>query len=112
RFRDIAQARAGNRYGRVLVFFTLYSLAMFIVLLPLDWYSSFALEHRYGLSTQTFGDWSADELKALAFQVVVVGVLPLLALAWHAVGASPRRWWLWLACGSLPVAVIAVLFQP
>jgi len=112
RFRDIALARARGRYLQILIFFSLYSLVMFVVLLPLDWYAGFALEHRFGLSSQTWGDWSADEVKALLFQVFVVAVLPVLALAWRAVEASPKRWWLWLACGSAPVAVVAVLFTP
>src|ERR1041385_8044288 len=110
RFRDFAEARARGRYLRVLIFFALYSLVTFVVFLPVDWYSSFALEHQYGLSSQTLADWTADEVKTLVFQVVVVGVLPLLALAWRAVESSPRRWWLWLASGTAPVAVVAVLF--
>src|SRR5262249_5504190 len=103
---------AKGRWARVLVFFTLYSLAMFVVLLPLAWYEDYALEHRFGLSNQTLAAWGADQLKALAFQIVSVGVIPLLALAWRAVEASPRRWWLWLALGPLPVAAACVLLQP
>ncbi|HEY6193636.1 MAG TPA: M48 family metallopeptidase [Candidatus Eisenbacteria bacterium] len=112
RFRDIARARARGHWGRVLVFFALYSLAMFVLLLPLAWYEEFALEHRFGFSNQTLAGWTADQLKALAFQVVSVGVVPLLALAWRAVEASPRRWWLWLSLGTLPVAAASVLLQP
>jgi len=112
RFRDAALARAKGRWARVLVFFTLYSLAMFVVLLPLAWYEDYVLEHRFGLSNQTLAAWGTDQVKALAFQIVSVGVIPLLALAWRAVEASPRRWWLWLAVGTLPVAAASVLLQP
>ena len=112
RFRDLARARARGRWGRVLLFFTLYSLAMFVVLLPLAWYEDFALEHRFGLTDQTLAAWGADQLKALAFQIVAVGVIPLLALAWRAVETSPRRWWLWLALGTLPVSTAIVVLQP
>ena len=112
RFRDIARARAAGHWGRVLVFFTLYSLAMFVLLLPLAWYDDFALEHRFGFSNQTLAAWGGDQLKGLAFQVLAVGVVPLLALAWRAVETSPRRWWLWLASGTLPVACASVLLQP
>lgn len=112
RFRDIARARARGRWGRVLVFFTLYSLAMFVLLLPLAWYGDYALERRFDLTNQTLAGWGTDQLKALAFQVVAVGVLPLLALAWRAVESSPRRWWLWFALGTLPVATANVLLQP
>ena len=112
RLRDLANARAKGRWARMLVFFTGYSVLMALALFPLACYEDFALEHRFGFSTETFGAWSLDRLKALGFQIVAVGVLPLLAFAWRAVEESPRRWWLWLAAGTLPVAVAAVLLQP
>jgi Zn-dependent protease with chaperone function len=46
------------------------------------------------------------------FQVVAVGVVPLLSLAWWIVERQPKRWWLWLSLGVLPVATAAVLLQP
>jgi Zn-dependent protease with chaperone function len=110
--RDLANARAKGQWARVLVFFTLYSVIMAVVLLPLDWYSGWALEHRFALSNQSLGDWALDQGKALAFQIVAVGVLPLLALAMRVVDAHPRRWWLWLSLGALPVAAASVLLQP
>ncbi len=112
RFRDLALARAKRRWGRVLVFFTLYMLAMFVVLFPLTWLEGYALEKRFGFMTQTAGAWFLDQVKSLAFQVVAVGVVPVLALAWHAVESSPRRWWLWLAIGTLPVMLASVVLQP
>ena len=110
--RDLANARVKGQWARVLVFFTLYSVIMAVVLLPLDWYSGWALEHRFALSNQSLGDWALDQGKALAFQIVAVGVLPLLALAMRVVDAHPRRWWLWLSLGALPVAAASVLLQP
>ena len=112
RMRDTANARARGRYARVLVFFALYSAVQFVLLFPVAWYQDFALEQRFGFATQSFGGWLLDQLKSLVFQVVAVGVVPLLALAWRAVETSPRRWWLWLAAGTLPVAVASVLLQP
>jgi Zn-dependent protease with chaperone function len=112
RLRDLANARARGRYLRMLIFFTGYSVIMALVLFPLSVYEGFALEHRFGFSTQTFGAWALDELKSLVFGIIAVGVIPLLAFAWRAVESSPRRWWLWIAAGTLPVALAAVLLQP
>lgn len=112
RFRDLAVAGGRGRWARVLVFFSLYSAAMFVILFPLTWYESYLLEKQFGFMTQSPGAWFADQLKALAFQVVAVGVVPLLALAWRAVESSPKRWWLWLASGTLPVVLASVLLQP
>jgi Zn-dependent protease with chaperone function len=112
RFRDIALGLGHRRYVRVLVFFSLYALAMFVLGLPLAWYEEFALEHQYGLSTQSFGGWLLDSVKGLVTSIVAVGVIPLLALAWRVIEGSPRRWWLWIAAGTLPVALAAMLLEP
>ncbi len=112
RFRDIAHALGDRRYVRVLVYFILYSLAVFVLCLPLAWYEEFALEHQYALSNQTFGSWLLDSVKGLVFSIVAVGVVPLLALAWGTIERSPRHYWRWLAIGTLPVALIATLLQP
>ena len=112
RLRDLANARARGQWARVLIFFTLYSVLMAVVLLPLDWYGGFALEHRYALSNQSLGAWALDQGKALAFQVVAIGVLPLLAVAMRIVERHPTRWWWWLSLGALPVATASVLLEP
>jgi Zn-dependent protease with chaperone function len=112
RFRDIAVGLGHRRYVRVLVFFSLYSFAMFLLGLPFAWYEEFALEHQYGLSTQDFGGWLLDSVKGVVTTVVAVGVIPLLAFAWRVIERSPRRWWLWIAAGTLPVVLAAMLIEP
>ena len=112
RFRDIAHALGDRRYVRVLVYFMLYSLAVFVLCLPLAWYEEFALEHQYALSNQTWDSWLLDSVKGLVFSIVAVGVVPLLSLAWGTIEHSPRTYWRWLAIGTLPVALIATLLQP
>ena len=111
-YRDIANALGHRRYVRVLVFFALYATTMFVLALPLTWYQEFALEHQYGLSNQTWLQWFGDSCKALVFGIVITAVLPLLSLAWGFMERSPRRWWLWLAVGTLPVALVGALFEP
>lgn len=112
RFRDIAHALGRRLYVRVLVYFALYATTLFLIGLPLAWYEEFALELQYGLSTQSLGQWFLDGVKSLGFDIVVGGVVPTLAIAYLAITRSPRRWWLWLATGTLPVVVTAVLLQP
>ncbi len=112
RFRDIAHAMGRRTYVRVLVYFTLFTVAVTLFTLPLAWYEEFALEHQFGLSNQRLGDWAFDTVKGLTFTIVSVAVMPLLWLAWRAVQQSPRAWWLWLAAGTLPVVLISTLLQP
>jgi Zn-dependent protease with chaperone function len=112
RFRDLAMTSGKGRWARMLIYFTLYIVTMTLVLLPLAWYQGYALERRFGFMTQTPIEWLVDELKALGFQIVAFGVVPLLAIAWHVVETSSRRWWLWFACGTLPVLLAGVILQP
>ncbi len=112
RFRDIAEGLGHRLYVRVLVYFALYSSAAFVLGLPLAWFEEYALEHQFGLSTQTAGGWLLDAVKGQVMTIVMVGVIPLLALAWRAVIGSPRRWWVWLALGTLPVALVGTLIEP
>jgi Zn-dependent protease with chaperone function len=112
RMRDVAEAMGSRRYVRVLVFLILYSAIAWVLTFPLSWYSGFALEHQYGLSTQSFWAWLADEFKGQVVIVVFLGVLPLLSLAYSVISKNPRRWWLLIAAATLPVVTIFTLIEP
>ena len=112
RIRDFAYARARGRFTRVLTYFILFMLVVFVLDFPLSWYQGFRLEHQYGLSNQGFGAWFGDEAKDLLVNIVFFGLIPLLGLAYLAIEKSPRRWWLWLGLGTIPVIVIGALIQP
>lgn len=74
---------------------------------PLGWYSGYVVEHRFGLSRETFGGWMYRHFKrfglAVAFGAVMV--LAMFSLFWL-VGA----WW-WLAAALAFFAVSVVLGQ-
>ena len=112
RMRDVAHSLGHRRYVHVLIFVVLYYAVGFVLTFPLAWYSGFALEHQYALTTQSFGSWLADELKGQVVEIVFLGVLPLLALAYGAIQHSPRRWWLQFSLAALPVIAAIVLVQP
>ena len=111
RIRDFAHAKARGRYGRMLIYLTIYSLLSYVLAFPLSWYQGFALEHQYQLSNQSFGAWFGDELKGLAIGIVMSAVIPLVMLAYLAI-EKIRLWWVALAIGSVPVIVILTLLQP
>jgi Zn-dependent protease with chaperone function len=112
RLRDIAATLSSSRWLQLLVFFTLYTLIVYVVTFPLDWYEGYALEHQYGLSTQTFAAWIADEGKELLVGVVLLAVVPILWLAYRRIEKSPRRWWLWFAVATLPLVLAVALIEP
>ncbi len=67
------------------------SLLLALVGLPFAYYQGFFIEHRYNLSTQTFGRWMSDQLKALALGLLFT--MASAAVVYGAMGWSPRWWW-------------------
>jgi STE24 endopeptidase len=61
--------------------------------LPLDLYSTFGIEAKFGFNRTTWRLWIADAAKALALAVVIG--LPLVALVLWIMAASGPLWWLW-----------------
>jgi STE24 endopeptidase len=61
--------------------------------LPLDLYSTFGVEAKFGFNRTTWRLWAADAAKALALAVVIG--LPLVALVLWIMAASGPLWWLW-----------------
>lgn len=112
KMRDIAHNMGKRRYVRMLVFFVLYTIVGFLFTFPLTWYDGFAVEHQFGLSNHTFGGWLREEMIGLMVGIVFFGVVPLLSLAYMAIEKSPRRWWLWMGLGAIPVIIIGTFIQP
>ena len=89
--------RFASPYVGFVVFAAGYTLVLLAATLPLDFYSGFVLEHRFGLSNQTLGKWAWQRVKS--FAVALVFGLPL-GLAFYALIRSAGIWW-WIPVGIL-----------
>lgn len=110
--RDVAHAMGRRRWVRVLVYLALYTVVVFVATFPVEWYGSFVLEHRFGLSDQSLASWLGDQGKAVMLSLFFLGVVPILWLAYTLIARSPRRWWLWLGLLALPLIVAGTLVEP
>ncbi len=110
--RNIAHGLGRRLYVRVLVFLALYTLADFVLGFPLACYRGYALEHQYGLSTQSLGSWLGEQGKDAVVGVATFGLIPILWLAWRTMQRWPRHWWLPVAAGTLPLILAGTLLQP
>jgi Zn-dependent protease with chaperone function len=100
----------GHSYPTLAITLALIAVLLFLVQLPLSYYVGYVREHAYGLTTQRFGKWAADELKGLAIGVLVGALviwIPYLLLV-----RSPGRWWLWTGALSLPFFTLVLLVTP
>jgi CAAX prenyl protease N-terminal, five membrane helices len=59
-FRNWACEVSCRLFVQCLVFMPLFVAAVALLSLPLDYYSGFVVEHRFGLSTQSLASWLAD----------------------------------------------------
>jgi STE24 endopeptidase len=76
----------------VCLFVASVALLHEIAALPLALYSGYVLEHRYGLSRQTFWQWLADHLKGTAVGLALGTILALIV--YGIMARWPNTWWL------------------
>ncbi len=88
---------AGLFANQVLIIF-IYCLGIFllysILSLPLDFYRSYLIEHRFGLSRENFSHWLIDQLKEL-----LVGFIIFIILVegfFYFLRRYPDNWW-WIS---------------
>ena len=81
-----------------------------IVTWPFDFYRDFIIEHRYGLSNQSFGGWLGDWAKA--FPVALIASAIVFGLLYFLIRRFPRRWWLWFSIGAIPIVIIMLIIVP
>lgn len=109
-FRNWARKVSPRHYVQCLIFAPLFFVAVSLMEFPLDYYSDFVLERRYGLSTQTFASWLGDWGKVLGI-TMVSGVL-IIGILYAVIRRSPRRWWFYFWLVSVPLTLGLILIEP
>jgi STE24 endopeptidase len=110
KLRDWARSISRGRFVQCLIFVPVFVAAAMLLNLPLDFYASYVLEHRFGLSTQGLASWFSDWGKTLGL-LAVIGVF----VAWifyTIVCRSPRRWWFYFWLISIPLVLTFILIEP
>lgn len=110
RMRDFAARRTGSAFLQSWIYALLYVVVSSVLLFPLVVYTAFFREHKYGLSTQTFGAWLGDQGKELGIGLVLGG-LALTAL-YAVLRKAPRTWWVWGAVVSVLFMIVGVTIAP
>jgi STE24 endopeptidase len=94
----------------VVAFYTiLFLILAFIVGFPSSYYG-FSLEHKFGLSNQTFGAWFGEELLSL----MVLAIIALIAVEgiYLALKKVPRTWWIYVSVVFIAFTVVLVNLAP
>jgi STE24 endopeptidase len=91
----------------VAVVALLLILLLFAVELPFAFFQGFVLEHRYGLSNETRGQWLRDQAKGLLLSVLF-GVAGASLVYWSI--RTVPEWW-WAVSAAILAAVTVALVQ-
>jgi STE24 endopeptidase len=110
RIRQFAESFSTSKWTSIAVY-TLVLTGIFKTFeLPMSFYSGYALEHRFGLSRQSFGDWIKDQLKALAISVVLS--VAAVEVIYGLLRTYPERWWLYASLVFIAFVVVMTNLAP
>jgi STE24 endopeptidase len=110
RMRDLAEKVTRFKPVHTFVYWLQFFLLFSVMMFPLSLYEDYFREHKYGLATQTFGPWMVDQLKSLAVNLVLGGLLVMLLFG--VVRRVPRTWWIWGSVVSILFLIFTILIAP
>lgn len=97
-----AYRHTANDYLALLLFLAAVGLIESVATLPLGFYSSYVIEHRYHLSNQTVRRWAWERLKALLVGMPLAAIVAVVL--WYCLKTYGMGWW-------LPVAAVLTFFS-
>jgi STE24 endopeptidase len=95
---------------RLLAFFGILTLAMALCTWPLEFYSGFVLEHRFGLSRQNFRRWLTREAKETLLGLLL-GAVVVVGLFWL-IWSTGSAWWIVSAMAFFVLSVVLGQLAP
>src|SRR5262245_30528584 len=112
RIRDLAQRLTPEGWPSltVLGYFVVVGGMFTVIQLPLDFFSGYFLEHRFGLSRQKLSSWMFDQLKGLILGAVL-GILSA-EIVYGLMRYRPERWWVYAAIIFAALFVVLAKLAP
>jgi Zn-dependent protease with chaperone function len=110
RLRDFAERRTRFKAVQVVIYVILVILISSALTFPLTVYEQFFREHKYGLATQTFGPWFAEQLKALGITLIASSIA--LVILYAVFRRAPRTWWIWGTIVAVSLNMFGSLIAP
>lgn len=108
--RAWALGLAPNPVGALALYLLALTTIAQALSFPLDLYKGHLLEHRFGLSRQTFFSWLKDWLKALGLGFVLG--LAGAELIYFALRRYPETWWLMCAAAFVAFFILLTKLAP
>lgn len=87
-----------------------YILVSSILTFPFQYYVGFVRQHRYDLSTQTFGQWFSEQMIGFAIGLVIGTIF--LTVIYLIIRAARNTWWVWGSVVSIAFAAVMGMLFP
>jgi STE24 endopeptidase len=87
-----------------------YALAGAVLTFPLTVYEGFVREHAYGMATQNFGAWLAEQFTALLVSMVVAALA--VAALYAVLRRAGTQWWLWATGVTMALLTLSIVVAP
>ncbi len=110
RMRNLARKIGKKWFFTIVIYYAIFSITMFFLEFPLDYYAGFIRPHDYGLSNQSFFRWGGNNLKSLGLDIL--GGAVFLWIPYLLLKRSPRRWYLYSGLLSIPFAFLMLIITP
>jgi len=88
----------------IYVFF--FQAFIFLLTLPIDYYSSYVHEHKWGFSNHTKKSWLKEQVKSFLVGLIIMWMV--LGLLFFIMAKLPQLWWL---IAGLASALVSVVFS-
>lgn len=99
-----------NSYLILILYSVIIIITAKIFFFPIEFYLEFRLEHKYGLSNQSFGKWLFEDFKGGLIGALIG--LPLLMVFYWTINSFQIYWWVPFAFITFLVSVILAQVFP
>ena len=86
---------AASNYFAIPLYLLVVSFIYYLLDLPLNYYRSFTLEHKFALTNQKISDWVTDQIKTGILSYIIS--LILFEVFYLTLKYNPRTWWLFVS---------------
>jgi STE24 endopeptidase len=107
---DCIRTIIAGDYLLFLVFLALMGICMSAASLPIDFYASYVVEHRYELSNQTVPAWILERLKSTGLSLALG--IPVALAFYYFLKMSGPLWWLYFSSLLFIIAVLLARLAP
>lgn len=107
---DLAAGFTRGYYLQLGVYYMCFCLLFAVISLPLDFYSGYILEHRYGLSNQSIAGWAKNELKGAGLGFAIT--LPMIEAVYFMIRNFAEHWWIPAGILFMLVSVVLARMAP